>query len=84
MGNVVGPNTVAVPCVTVIVALVKSRLSMCAVQFLFGHPAVFAFVGCVGGSVVTINDLLPFFGSASLLTLATPVRMIGAGFCPGD
>jgi hypothetical protein len=32
-------STVTPPCVTVMVALVKSMSVICAVQLLFGHPA---------------------------------------------
>src|SRR5262245_5279483 len=69
------------PCVTVMVALVKLRSVICAVQLLFGHPAC-AGVGCWGGLVVTLNERLPF-----LISLAgndwVPVTVTAPGFCPG-
>src|SRR5215208_4631166 len=63
------------------VADVKSRSVIAAVQLALGHPAC-AGVGCAGGSVVTLKARLPF-----LISLAgsdwLPVTVTSAGFWPG-
>src|SRR6266851_2070623 len=51
-----------------------------ALHLLFGHPAACG-VGSSGGSVVTVNDRVPFLGFPIDLV---PVTGAGtAGFCPG-
>jgi hypothetical protein len=55
-------KTTTPPCETVIVALVKSRSVISAVQLLFGQPACAA-VGWLGGLVVTLKLTFPFLTS---------------------
>jgi hypothetical protein len=63
------------------VADVKAKSVIAAVQLALGHPAC-AGVGCAGGSVVTLKARLPF-----LISLAgsdwLPVTVTSPGFWPG-
>src|SRR5678815_5040793 len=65
----------------VIVALVKAKSVIWAVQFALGQPACWA-VGCAGGLVVTANDTVPFFTCDEGIAWL-PVTLTEAGFWPG-
>jgi len=55
-------NTVAPPCMTVIVALVNDMSVIDSVHDEFGQSGAPG-IGVVGGEVVTLNVTLPFFTS---------------------
>jgi hypothetical protein len=74
-------TTVPMGCSTVSVALVNATSSIDTVQFAFGQSGAPAIVA--GADVVlTPNGVVPFLISDFGMT-CVPVRVMGAGFCPG-
>ena len=68
-------------CSTFSVALVKATSSIDSVQFVFGQSGAPAMVA--GADVVrTSNGVVPFLISDAGI-FSVPVKVIGAGFCPG-
>ena len=68
-------------CSTAITALVNDTSVIVSVQLEFGHPGAPG-IGDTGGLVVTLNGTLPFLiADAGMPT--DPVKVTGAGFCPG-
>src|SRR5262249_37894287 len=64
------------------VAVLKVRSVICAVQLSFEQPA-WAGVGWGGGSVVTSKATLPFLTALAGIA-SVPVTVTAAGFWPGD
>ena len=71
-------KTMTPPCLTVMVAVLKTISVISAVQLLFGHPAC-AGVGCAGGFVVTLKLTFPFLTSLAGMDWL-PVTVTSAGF----
>ncbi len=68
-------------CSTLITALVNDTSVIVSVQLEFGQPGAPG-IGDTGGLVVTLKETLPFL-IADAGMACDPVRVTGAGFCPG-
>jgi hypothetical protein len=69
-------------CSTVMVALVNATSVMVSVHCLFGQPGAPG-IGVTGACVVMLNETFPVLDLCSPGIDWPPVRVTGAGFCPG-